>query len=148
MSEILSSKTIKLLAVVESKKDAIKQAGDLLVLGDCVTPEYIEGMHAREETMSTYIGNGVAIPHGKLDNLSQVLKTGISVLQVPAGIEWEPGEIAYLVVGIAATSDEHINILMNLAEAIEDEEVVAKLTSTDQKEIIMEYLNKPINEED
>lgn len=144
---ILSEKTIRLQAEVASKEDGIKQAGELLVQGGCVTPEYVKGMLAREQTMSTYVGNGVSIPHGEFDDLSLVLQTGISVLQVPGGVEWEEGEMAYLIIGIAATSDEHINILSNLAEAIEDPETANMLAQTKDKNVILEYLNREPTDE-
>jgi len=99
---ILSKESICLGAAAESKRDAIRQCGKLLVDVGCVVPQYVDGMLAREEIMSTYLGNGVAIPHGQFDNRGDILRTGISVLQIPAGIEWEPGERAYLIIGIAA----------------------------------------------
>jgi len=92
---ILSKESICLGAAAESKRDAIRQCGKLLVDVGCVVPQYVDGMLAREEIMSTYLGNGVAIPHGQFDNRGDILRTGISVLQIPAGIEWEPGERAY-----------------------------------------------------
>ena len=92
--------------------------------------------------MSTYLGNGVSIPHGKFENREDILQTGISVLQVPAGIEWEDGEKAHLIIGIAASSDEHMGILMNLAEVIEDEELTEKLTQTTDSAIILAELGK------
>lgn len=98
--------------------------------------------------MSTYVGNGVAIPHGQFDDLSLINKTGISVLQLPEGVEWEEGETVYLVVGIAATSDEHVNILANLAEAVEEEETVQILAKTDDPNTILEQLNKPPEDDD
>lgn len=139
---ILSEDRIKLEASVESKEDAIKKCGKLLVDTGCVEPGYVDGMLAREETMSTYLGNGVSIPHGQFDNRSQILSTGISVLQVPDGIEWEPGEDAFLVIGIAAQEDEHVVVLSNLAEAVEDEDIIQQLISTTDKQVILNYLNK------
>ncbi|MDP2964817.1 MAG: PTS sugar transporter subunit IIA [Pelolinea sp.] len=141
MSEILSLQTIRLQVSVASKEDAIRQAGELLVQGGCVLPAYIDGMLAREKSMSTFVGNGVAIPHGQFDDLSLVKRTGISVLQVPAGIEWEPGNIAYLLVGIAATSNEHIKVLANLAKVVEDENNARHLAQTTDPEIVLKYLN-------
>ena len=140
---MLSSQTIQLQAKAIDKEDAIRQAGQLLVEGGCVVPAYIDGMLAREASMSTYLGNGVAIPHGQFDDLSQVQKTCISVLQLPEGVEWEDGEMAYLIIGIASTSDEHINILTNLAEAIEDPAVTEELTHTQDEKVILDYLNRP-----
>ena len=74
-------------------------------------------MLAREQVLSTYLGSGIAIPHGELDDLKSIYHTGVSVLQLPDGVEWEPGERAYLVIGLAATSDEHVGMLANLASA-------------------------------
>lgn len=142
MTEILSKETIQLQAQVKSKEEAIKQAGELLVQSDCVHPDYIKGMLEREKSMSTYVGNGVSIPHGQFDDLSLVYRTGISVLQIPEGVEWEPGNTAYLIVGIAATSGEHIGILANLAEVVEDLDTAKLLSETTDPEIILRYLNR------
>lgn len=139
---ILAIERIKVGATAVSKEDAIQQAGQLLVDSGCVTQNYVSGMLAREETMSTYLGNGVSIPHGKFENREDILQTGISVLQVPAGIEWEDGEKAHLIIGIAASSDEHMGILMNLAEVIEDEELTEKLTQTTDSALILAELGK------
>ncbi len=127
---ILAINRIQLQATAQDKSDAIRQAGQLLVDSGCVKAKYVDGMLAREETMSTYLGNGVSIPHGEFDNREDILQTGISVLQLPAGVEWEDGEKAFLVIGIAASSDEHIGVLTNLAEVIEDEEMTQKLIQT------------------
>ena len=74
-------------------------------------PGYIDSMLAREKVANTYLGNGISIPHGLPKDRDLILRTGISVLQVPDGLEWNRGETVYLVVGIAARSDEHIGIL-------------------------------------
>jgi mannitol/fructose-specific phosphotransferase system IIA component len=139
---ILSKESICLNAVAASKRDAIQQCGKLLVDVGCVVPQYVEGMLAREEIMSTYLGNGVAIPHGQFDNRGDILRTGISVLQIPDGIEWEPGEQAYLIIGIAALRDEHVAVLGNLAEVIDDEEVAERMKTTQDVNVILVYLNK------
>lgn len=146
---ILSEKRIRLQATATDKLDAIRQAGELLVSSGCVAPDYVKGMLAREETMSTYLGNGVSIPHGQFDDIALINTTGISVLQLPAGVEWEEGEMAHLIIGIAAKSDEHIGILSNLAEAIEEEETAEMLAQTADPQVILEYLNRePVLEED
>ena len=139
---ILSKESICLGAAAQSKRDAIRQCGKLLVDVGCVVPQYVDGMLAREEIMSTYLGNGVAIPHGQFDNRGDILRTGISVLQIPAGIEWEPGEQAYLIIGIAALRDEHVAVLGNLAEVIDDEEVAVQMKTTQDVNVILDYLNK------
>jgi phosphocarrier protein FPr len=94
--------------------------------------------------MSTFVGNGVSIPHGEFADLQLVNRSGISVLQVPAGVEWEEGEKAYLIVGICATGDEHITILQNLAEVVEDLETAQFLATTTDAGAILEKLNSPI----
>ena len=137
---ILSVDRIRLGATAVDKADAIRQAGDLLVNSGCVQAGYVQGMLAREQTMSTYLGNGVSIPHGQFDNRADILQTGISVLQIPAGVEWEDGEKAYLIIGIAASSDEHIGVLANLAEVIEDEEMTQALIQTADPELILTQL--------
>jgi mannitol/fructose-specific phosphotransferase system IIA component len=139
---IVSIETVRLGGRASDKQDAIRQAGELLVSGGCVEPAYVNGMLAREQTMSTYLGNGVAIPHGQHENLSDVRRTGISVLQLPEGVEWEPGELAYLVIGIAANADEHVGVLANLAEVIEDEDAANELARTTDASVIVDRLSR------
>lgn len=143
---ILAPNRIRLQATATDKKDAIRQAGELLVSSGCVDAPYVDGMLAREETMSTYLGNGVSIPHGEFDDRSYIKQTGISVLQLPHGVEWEDGEKAFLVIGIAASKDEHVGVLANLAEAIEDEVVTQRLINTLDPEEIMSMLEKEASE--
>lgn len=144
MSDILTLDRIKLQATATDKLDAIRQAGALLVESGCVEPEYVDGMLAREATMSTFLGNGVAIPHGMYDNIEHIKQSGICVLQLPDGVLWdeEDEEMAYLVVGIAANSDGHVGILMNLAEVIEEEETADLLAKTPDADVILSYLNR------
>jgi len=139
---ILSKDSIRLNAKVKNKQDAIYQCGTLLVDVGCVTPHYVDGMLAREKIMSTYLGNGVAIPHGQFENRNDILNTGISVLQIPDGIEWDQGEEVFLVIGIAALRDEHVSVLANLAEVIDDEETAEKMRNTNDVNLIWDYLNK------
>lgn len=146
--DILTEDTVRLNAQVADKADAIRQSGELLVKAGCVAPAYIEGMLARETTMSTYIGNGVAIPHGQYGDRAIIYRTGLSVVQVPEGVEWNPDEIAYLVIGIAALSDEHIGVLANLAEVLEDQEAAEQLAHTTDPMVIVERLNRQPAEED
>ncbi|MEA4958100.1 MAG: PTS sugar transporter subunit IIA [Anaerolineaceae bacterium] len=148
MADILSLETVEVQAHVSSKEEAITSAGELLVRAGCVEKDYVKGMLARELTMSTFIGNGVSIPHGEFGDLQLVNRTGISVLQVPEGVEWEEGNIAYLVVGIAAVGDEHIKVLQNLAEVVEDESIAEMLAHTTDAQVIVDHLNKPVEEEE
>lgn len=137
---ILSRERILLNAVAADRSDAIRKAGELLVNSGCVLPEYVDGMLLRETTMSTYLGSGVAIPHGMNENRQHILRTGISAVQIPRGVEWDPGEMVYLVIGIAAASDEHVGVLANLAGVVEDEAALNEITSASQPEQIMKHL--------
>lgn len=143
MVDILSLETIKMNGKAATKQDAIMQAGELLVKSGRVKEDYIKGMLAREETMSTFVGNGVSIPHGEFGDLELVKNTGISVLQLPEGVEWMDGEKAYLVIGIASKSDEHIKILQNLAEVVEDPSTAEMLAHTPDVQVILDHLNRP-----
>jgi phosphocarrier protein FPr len=140
---ILSKERIQLNAIATDRTDAIRKAGDLLVNSGCVLPEYVDGMLKRETTMSTYLGSGVAIPHGVYENRDHILQTGISALQLPQGVEWdEGGEPVYLVIGIAASSDEHVGVLASLAEAVENEDVLNELIHATEPEVILQHLGK------
>jgi len=137
---ILAINRIQVGASAEDKFDAIRKAGGLLVTSGCVKPAYIDGMLAREATMSTYLGNGVAIPHGEYDNRGDINSTGISVLQLPEGVIWEDDEVAHLIIGIAASSDDHVGVLSKLADVIEDEDMTEKLIRTTDPRLILEVL--------
>jgi phosphocarrier protein FPr len=142
-SPLLTPELVRLGARAASKEDAIRQAGELLVRADCVAPGYVDGMLARERTMSTYLGSGVAIPHGTFDEIALVRRTGISVLQVPEGVEWEDGEKAFLVVGIAAQGDEQVEVLQRLAEVVEDEALTRSLIQASDPALVVESLLRP-----
>ncbi len=139
---ILSKDRISLQASAVDKVDAIRKAGELLVITGCVLPEYVDGMLTREQSMSTSLGNGVAIPHGVYENRDHILKTGISVLQLTDGVEWDEGEKVFMVIGIAASSDEHVGVLSNLADVIDNEENLAELLKTNDPDVIEKYLGE------
>lgn len=139
---ILSKERISLQASASDKADAIRKAGELLVNSGCVLPEYVDGMLKREESMSTSLGNGVAIPHGVYENRDHILQTGISVLQLTDGVDWEDGERIFMVIGIAATGDEHVGVLSNLAEVIDDDEALAELLKTTDPDVVVRYLGE------
>jgi len=139
---ILSKERISLQASAMDKADAIRKAGELLVKTGCVLPEYVDGMLTREQSMSTSLGNGVAIPHGVYENRDHILRTGISVLQLTDGVEWDEGEKVFMVIGIAASSDEHVGVLSNLADVIDNEENLAELLKTNDPDIIVKYLGE------
>jgi mannitol/fructose-specific phosphotransferase system IIA component len=139
---ILSKDRIALQASAADKVDAIRKAGELLVKSGCVLPEYIDGMLTREQSMSTSLGNGVAIPHGVYENREHILQTGISVLQLTDGVEWDEEEKVYMIIGIAASADEHVGVLSNLAEVIDDEESLNELLKTSDPDVVVKYMGE------
>jgi len=147
--DVLTRETVLLGGHAVDKMDAITQSGETLVRAGYVAPSYVDGMLARERVMSTYLGNGIAIPHGQLDDLQSVYRTGVSVLQLPEGVEWEPGEKAYLVVGLAATptSQEHLVVLTNLLEVLQDPEGTRQLVQAADPTIIVERLTRSGSEQ-
>lgn len=140
---ILSLELIRLGEQASSRDEAIDRVGQMLVGGGYVQPAYVASMKARELTMSTYVGNGVAIPHGTFDDKTLILATGISVAQFPHGVTWDGSNIAYLVVGIAAIRQEHIGVLANLARVLEDETVAKALWTTTSAASVYETLGRP-----
>ena len=139
---IIAKNRIALQARATGKTDAIRQAGELLVSSGCVLPPYVDGMLAREESMSTSLGNGVAIPHGIYENIGHILQTGISVLQLKEPVEWDEDDLVSLVIGIAAVGEEHVDVLANLADVIEDDDNLAELLATTDPDVIIKYLSK------
>ena len=139
---ILSKDRISLQASATDKADAIRKAGELLVKAGCVLPAYIDGMLTREQSMSTSLGNGVAIPHGVYENREHILQTGISVLQLKDGVAWDEGEKVFMVIGIAASSDEHVGVLSNLADVIDNEENLTELLKTNDPDVILKHLSE------
>lgn len=140
-TSILKKNNIVLGLESVSKEEAIKRAGEILAKEDYVKEEYIQAMLEREEIVSTYIGMGVAIPHGVGEAKKEVKKSGIAVLQYPNGIKFGD-EVAYLVVGIAGVGDEHLTILSNIAMSLEDEGLVEKLRKTYDVNDILKVFNK------
>ena len=127
---------IQVGAQARDKSDAIAKVGELLVKSGNIEPGYIQSMMAREEVANTYLGNGIAIPHGIPKDRELIKETGVAVLQLPEGVIWNNDERVHLVVGIAAKSDEHLTILSNLTDVLDDAEEAKRLaTTTDAADI-------------
>ncbi|MCI4234117.1 fused PTS fructose transporter subunit IIA/HPr protein [Dickeya dianthicola] len=126
----LSQHDIHLGASAGSKEEAIRQVAAALTEAGCVSEGYVEGMLQRELQTSTYLGSGIAIPHGTTDTRDLVRKTGVQVFQFPQGIAWGEDQTAYVVLGIAARSDEHLALLRQLTHVLSDDRVAVRLAST------------------
>jgi mannitol PTS system EIIA component len=134
---VLSENNILLNVKSESKIAAIERVGNILVDNGYVEKEYIEGMKKRNEDLSTYIGNGIAIPHGMNEYVKYIKNSGIVIAQYPNGVDFGEGNIAYLVIGIAGKNYDHMKILSKIALACQSMESVQKLIdSKDKKEIM------------
>ncbi len=138
---VLQKKNIRLGEKSVGKIEAIKMAGQLLAESGYVTEDYIDAMVQRENDLSTYIGNGIAIPHGVASGKMQIRKTGITILQFPEGIDFGEG-MAHLVVGIAGVGNEHLAILSNLASVMEDDEIAEGLKTTTDLEYVYKLFTK------
>ena len=109
-----------------TRNEAITEAGELLVDVGAVEPSYIASMHEREESVSTHMGNGLAIPHGTNDAKSAIRRSAISFVRYPNGIDWD-GHQVHFVVGIAGAGDDHLALLSNLSKVFVDRDKVAQL---------------------
>ncbi|MBM7606193.1 PTS mannitol transporter subunit IIA [Metabacillus litoralis] len=139
---ILNAENILLNQNYENKIDAIKATGQILVEKGYVEAAYIEAMLQREELSSTFMGNFVAIPHGTEDAKTSVINSGLSVIQVPAGVDFGNGNIVKLLIGIAGKGDEHLEILSKIAIVLSEEENVEKLVQAQTKEEIIQLLSE------
>jgi phosphocarrier protein FPr len=136
----LSQQDIHLGAAAGDKQEAIRQVAAALTQAGRVSEGYVDGMLARELQTSTYLGNGIAIPHGTTDTRDLVLDTGVQVFQFPQGIAWGEGQTAYVVIGIAARSDEHLGLLRQLTHVLSDDSVADRLAKTDSAEELRSLL--------
>ncbi|KIL42136.1 PTS mannitol transporter subunit IIA [Gordoniibacillus kamchatkensis] len=134
---ILAINKLKLNAAPKDKFEAIRLAGQLLVDAGHAAPEYIDKMFERERTLSTYMGSGLAIPHGTQDSKELIASTGLSIVQIPGGVDFGEGERAYLVIGIAAAGNEHLDILTNVAMICSEEENMERIVKASTAEEII-----------
>ncbi|KGQ63707.1 PTS system mannitol-specific transporter subunit IICBA [Gallibacterium anatis 7990] len=125
-----------------NKEEAIRFAGEQLVKGGFVQPSYVDAMLEREKLVSTYLGEGVAVPHGTIEAKDAVLKTGIVFCQYPDGVRFTDEEdgVAKLVIGIAARNNEHIQVVTAITNALDSEEAINTLTTTDDVEKVLALL--------
>lgn len=141
-NKILNLSNIILNQKSESKIEVIERSGRLLINNGYVKSNYIEGMKKREEVVSTFLGNGVAIPHAVNEYKKEILNTGIVITQYKDGVDYGDGNIAYIVIGIAGNDNEHMEILSKIAIVISEEENVERLRNADSKEEIMKILEE------
>jgi len=138
----LSESDIFLGLKAETKEEAIRHAGQMLLEAGCIRPAYIDAMLEREKVVSTYLGQSLAMPHGTNEARGEVVKTGIVVCQYPEGV-WFGGDktnVAHLVIGLAAQGDEHLTIISALASVLEKPKVMEHLAHTTSASDILRIL--------
>jgi mannitol PTS system EIIA component len=117
LADLLSADRVVLGRTAGDCEDAVRQVGDVLVSSGAVAEAYVDAMVERERSVSTFVGEGVAIPHGTLAGRELVTHDALCVVQFPAGIDWH-GDDVVLCIGIAARGEGHVPILARLAELL------------------------------
>ena len=140
MNKVLCKENIFLGLYTVTKEEAIVLAGKKLVENGYVNENYIDAMLEREKIMTTFMGMGVAIPHGVNEAKKEVKNSGIVILQFPEGVDFD-GEKAHLVIGIAGVGNEHLEILSNIAVVLDDDLTDRLKDSTDKDEILEAFAN-------
>jgi phosphocarrier protein FPr len=144
-SQILSADLVRLAAHPANKEAAIREAAQMLVAAGRIDPAYVESMMRREAAADTFLGHGVAIPHGMIEDRAMVRQVGLAVLQAPDGVPWNEGQTVRLVVAIAAQSDAHLDILRRLTRLLQDKAAIdALIGAADPREIVAALTDAPL----
>lgn len=139
--ELLQKKNIILNCRAKAKEEIIREIGQVLLDNGYVEKDYIEGMLERENTFSTNIGNGIAIPHGVEAAKKNIKNSGIAVMVFPEGTRWNE-DVVKIVIGIAAKGEEHLDILANIADKLSTEEAVEDMIRSSAEEIYSRFTGK------
>jgi mannitol/fructose-specific phosphotransferase system IIA component len=139
VAEVLPTEGIRLGLTATDKWDAIRQCGAVLLELDAVEAGYPETMLEREKSVSTFIGEGVAIPHGTDESRALVRNTTLGVLQFPSGVDWD-GQTVKICVAIAAKGDEHVAVLSALAQILMDPAQAEQLRTSSDPEAVRALL--------
>jgi PTS system mannitol-specific IIA component len=139
LTELLAPSSIRLDATATDRDDAIRQTGAALVEAGAVDPSYVDAMLERENSVSTFVGEGVAIPHGTLAGKDAVKDDAIVVLRFPDGVDWDGNEVS-VAVGIAARGNGHIALLSQLATVLLDPDKAEALRGATTADRVYELL--------
>jgi len=143
VSAVLTPDLIVASGTATTRDEAIQEAGALLLKVGAVTAEYVEAMHERERTVSTYMGNFLAIPHGTNEAKEDILRSAVSFVRYAGPLDWNGHEVR-VVVGIAGLGNEHLGILSKIAVIFSDKEEAQKLldaTTADELYQLLEAVN-------
>jgi len=136
----LNAQHIHMHQTATDKPTALALLAEVLVADGLVAPGYIDGLRAREAQGSTFLGQGIAIPHGTPETRDQVFTTGVRLLHFPGGVDWGNGQRVYLAIGIAARSDEHLRLLQLLTRALGEGDLSEALQKVESPEAIIDLL--------
>ena len=139
MNTILTNDAIRLSGSASTKEEAIAEVGAMLVSTGAVTSEYVDAMFARESSVSTYMGNLLAIPHGTNESKDDVIRSAISVVRYDDAIDWGGNPVRF-VIGIAGKGDSHLEVLGAIATVFSDMSAVAELLEAPTVEHILSRL--------
>jgi mannitol PTS system EIIA component len=145
MSDVLTLSQIRVPGTARSKDDAIREAGEILIDADAVEPAYIDSMFERERSVSTYMGNYLAIPHGTNESKESIKRSALSVIRYDEPIDWDGNEVRFAL-GIAGYQGGHMDILSRIAIIFSDTDEVDKLLAARSAQEIFDLLNA-VNEE-
>lgn len=136
----LAKEQIAMGQVAADKAEALRLLASQLVSDGLVAEGYLEGLQAREAQGSTFLGQGIAIPHGTPQTRERVYTTGVRLLQFPEGVDWGDGQVVYLAIGIAARSDEHLRLLQLLTRALGETDLAEALRRATSAEALLKLL--------
>jgi phosphocarrier protein FPr len=136
----LTVEQISMARTAVDKSAALQLLADLLVADGLVADGYLTGLQNREKQGSTFLGQGIAIPHGTPETRDQVFATGVRLIQFPEGVDWGDGHMVYLAIGIAAKSDEHLRLLQLLTRALGETDLGEALRQADSPEALLKLL--------
>jgi mannitol PTS system EIIA component len=139
MADLLTADAIRLAQRASDRDDAIRQCGQTLVEVGAVAPAYVAAMLERERSVSTYVGEGVAIPHATLAGKADVLRDALAVVRFPDGVDWD-GEQVQVCVAIAAIGDGHVELLSELAQVLLDPDRARRLREATRPEDVLRLL--------
>lgn len=142
LAQLLSPAAVRLGQAAPDWEAAVRQVGRLLVDLDAVDPAYVDAMIERERSVApTFVGEGVAIPHGTLASRALIRRDALCVVQFPAGVDWQ-GDRVVLCIGIAARDDSHVPILSRLAELLMEPDRAAALRVAGTPEQVVSLLTE------
>ncbi|PCF48888.1 PTS sugar transporter subunit IIA [Staphylococcus delphini] len=141
MENLLRDENILLKQSISTQEEAIEKVGQLLVDSGVVKAGYVQAMKDREQIVSTFMGNALAIPHGTDEAKNEVIASGLSLLQIPEGLDWN-GEEVKVVIGIAGKDGEHLDLLSQIAITFSEEENVDKIVNAASPQAIRQVFEE------